>query len=237
MTAILQTAAAAQSHSGRVRRSNEDSWSYALEVGLFAVCDGMGGAAGGEIASRAAIEALFEHLGAVPAAQRTPELVAKAVCGANRRVYGRAAHEPALRGMGTTLVALASRGAGEFVLVQVGGSRCYRWRACDHSFVAEQLRMGLMSDGEAACSPMRHVLTRAVGTQKTVDTEVQTVAAQPGDVFLLCSDGLTREVPDEGIAALLGRELPLGERNRLLIEAALEAGGRDNVTAMLLEVA
>ncbi len=243
MTAALQTVAAAQSHVGRVRKANEDSWSYALEAGLFAVCDGMGGAAGGEIASRTALEAFMERLTLVPANDRSLAVVAQAVGGANRRVWTRAAQEAVLKGMGTTLVALASCGPREWVLAHVGDSRCYRWRGgllqqmtADHSFVAEQVRLGLLSPEQAARSPMRNVITRALGTRETVEPEVAMLAAEPGDVLLLCSDGLTREIPDERIAEVLRQTLPLAERNALLIEAALEAGGRDNVTAMLLEV-
>ena len=235
--------AAAGSHVGRVRRENQDSWSYALEAGVFAVCDGMGGAAGGEIASRTAVEAFVEHLSLIPGAQRTRADALEAVISANRRVFSRARHEPRLDGMGTTLVALVGRGGRGLLLVHVGDSRCYRLRGgnfecltADHSFVAEQVRLGVLTEAEAARSPMRHVITRAIGTRDAVEPEIRELEGEPGDLHLLCSDGLTRELPDEKIAELLAREAPLADRNQALLEAALKAGGRDNITAILVEV-
>ncbi len=210
---------------------------------MFAVCDGMGGAAGGEVASRTAVEAFVEHLGLLPEAQRTQGSVNEAVLSANRRVFSKAQHNPALDGMGTTLVALVGRGGRGLLLAHVGDSRCYRLRggnlACltvDHSFVAEQVRRGVLTEAEAARSPMRHVITRAIGTRDAVEPEIRELETEPGDMYLLCSDGLTRELPDEEMARLLAREAPLADRNQALLEAALEAGGRDNITAMLVEV-
>ncbi len=224
-----------------MRRTNQDAWSYSLEAGLFVVCDGMGGAAGGEVASQAAVEAFVEQLSVVPEAQRTAKVLAQAVHAANKRVHTRASHEPGLQGMGTTLVALAARGDHAVSIVHVGDSRCYRWRSgeltrCteDHSLIAEQVRMGVLTEEQAAESPMRNVITRAVGTKRTVEPEVGEFAVEAGDVFLLCSDGLTRELPDAAIGVLLGRGGSLEERNASLIEAALKAGGRDNITCVLI---
>ncbi len=244
MPASLHTVVAAASHSGRVRHSNQDAWSYSLDAGIFVVCDGMGGAAGGEIASRAATEAFLEHLAMLSEPQRTNEAITQAVEAANRRVYSRASHEPALHGMGTTLVGLLTHGQHEVAIVHVGDSRCYRWRGSelercteDHSLMAEQLRMGVLTEEEASQSPMRNVITRAVGTRSTVEPEVRVLPVEPGDVFLLCSDGLTRELPDAQIAEILAREgQSLEEKNAALLEAALTAGGRDNITTLLLEV-
>jgi serine/threonine protein phosphatase PrpC len=191
---------------------------------------------------------VVECLGGLPGAQRTQKAIAKAVCTANRRVLARAAVEPALNGMGTTLVALVARGATEAAVVHVGDSRCYRWQSgvheqgvltqCteDHSLIAEQLRMGLLTERQAATSPMRHVITRAVGLGKTVETTVLMLEVVQGDVFLLCSDGLTRELEDAAIAAVLRGPGSLEMRNQALVTAALAAGGRDNVTSMLVEV-
>ncbi len=244
MPASLHTVVAAASHTGRVRHANQDAWSYSLDAGIFVVCDGMGGAVGGEIASRAATEAFLEHLATLNEAQRTIEAITQAVEAANRRVYSRAAHEPALHGMGTTLVGLLTHGRHEVAVVHIGDSRCYRWRGgelerCteDHSLMAEQLRMGVLTEEETLQSPMRNVITRAVGTRPTVEPEVQVLPVETGDVFLLCSDGLTRELPDAQIAEVLGREgQSLEERNTALLQAALAAGGRDNITTLLLEV-
>lgn len=243
MPFTLHLAASALSHTGAVRRSNQDSWSYSLEAGVFVVCDGMGGAAGGEVASRTAAESFMEHLVAMSREERTSRVVAQAVCAANRRVQARATHEPALHGMGTTLVGLAAGAPGEVLLVHVGDSRCYRWRAgrlsCqteDHSLVAEQLRMGVIDAEQAATSPMRNVITRSVGTRRSVEPEVRALAVEPGDVLLLCSDGLTRELTDASIAEYLALPLSLASRNEGLIEAAIKSGGRDNVTALLVEI-
>ena len=269
--------AAVLSHVGRVRASNQDAWSYSLAGGVFVVCDGVGGAAAGEIASQLAAEALVEMLLPLPAAERTPKAVAEAVCAANRRVHTRAAHEPALHGMGTTLVGLVLReldhsmkgepggcrhgldaGANgdiqerphrsgnakrEAMLVHVGDSRAYRWRAGvlqllteDHSLVAEQVRMGVLTEGAAAHSPMQNVITRSVGTRRSVVPEVQVLGVEPGDVLLLCTDGLTRELPDMAMAVLLARGGSLEEQSAALVDAALAAGGRDNVTVLLVEL-
>ena len=239
----LERMAAALSHTGKVRRTNQDAWSYTLEAGLFVVCDGMGGAAGGEIASQTAVEAFLEHLCSTDEAARTTRGIAQAVVAANRRVQTRAVHERSLRGMGTTLVALISCGDNAVAIAHVGDSRCYRWRGSelvcltqDHSLIAEQMRMGVLTAEQAEHSPMRNVITRAVGTKRSIEPEVQRLAVEPGDLFLLCSDGLTRELPDAAVAVLLGRGVSLEERTRSLIEAALRAGGRDNITAILVQM-
>ena len=244
MPVSLHIVVAAASHAGRVRHSNQDAWSYSLDAGVFVVCDGMGGAAGGEIASRVATEAFLEHLAVLSEAQRTPQAITQAVEAANRRVYSRATREPALHGKGTTLVGFLANGQDEVAIVHVGDSRCYRWRggalACctqDHSLIAEQVRMGVLTEREASQSPMRNVITRAVGTRPSVEPEIQMLPVAPGDVFLLCSDGLTRELPDAQIAAVLASEgQSLQQKNAALLQAALAAGGRDNITTLLLEV-
>ena len=131
----------------------------------------------------------------------------------------------------------------EALLVHVGDSRAYRWRAGilellteDHSLVAEQIRMGVLTEEEAEHSPMRHVITRSVWTRRAVAPEVRVLALEPGDVLLLCTDGLTRELPDAALGVLLRRGGSLAERGESLLGAALGAGGRDNVTVLLLEV-
>ena len=240
----LHLVAAAQSHAGRLRRVNQDAWSYSVDAGVFVVCDGMGGAAGGDVASHAAAEAFLEHMTAASRLPRTQRSVAQAICAANRRVFARAAHEPALHGMGTTLVALVAHGEHQVMVAHVGDSRCYQWHGgalvrCteDHSLVEEQKRMGVISEEQAAASPMRNVITRAVGTCRSVAPEVHTFPAEPGDLFLLCSDGLSRELPDPAIALLLGRYAPAPEAcNGALIGAALSAGGRDNVTCITVAI-
>jgi serine/threonine protein phosphatase PrpC len=236
--------AAAVSHVGLVRRTNQDAWSSSESSGVFVVCDGMGGAAGGEVASQMAAESFFESLRALPEEQRTARSITQAVTAANRLLHARSNADRALRGMGTTLVALVSRGRGKVGIVHVGDSRCYLFRAgelmrCteDHSLVAEQLRMGVLSEDAAATAPLGHVITRALGTRRSVEPDVRLLQAERGDVFLLCSDGLTRELPDAAIAVLLGRSsLTMEARAEALVNAALEGGGRDNVTSLLVSV-
>jgi len=234
--------AAACSSTGRVRSSNEDAFGYRADHGIFVVCDGMGGAAGGEVASRMTVQAILERMAAgVPAAEARATLL-ESIAEANRAVLERADRDPGLYGMGTTLVALYLS-PGCALIAHAGDSRCYlvrdgqlERRTHDHSLVDEQMRMGTMTREEAERSPFRSVITRAVGTQKMVCEDVQEVETKRGDVFLLCTDGLTREVSEEQIAEILQAEPGLDAAARRLIEAANEAGGHDNVTSVLVRV-
>jgi len=295
----------AASHTGNVRPSNQDAYGYSADAQCFAVCDGMGGAAGGEVASRIAIETFLERLGPElpPDGARIPvgRRIEQAVAAANRILYTRACREHDLHGMGTTMVALvladpeladpeltgpesanpqldgsaaamsaprqaASRPrrrarnvyrplADDRVhawIAHVGDSRCYLMRGgslrrCtrDHSLVEEQVRLGQMTPAQAAASAMRHVITRAVGARKSVAVEVQELAIEHGDLFLLCSDGLTRELQESRIAELLedllGR-LHKGlaseaELSQALVQEALNAGGGDNITCLVVYMA
>ena len=247
---------AAASHRGRVRTSNEDAFGYCAEAGLFVVCDGMGGAAAGEIASRVAVDTMLEkfcgpdhsnghvsgHKLPAPAGDVQP-LLQEAVANANQLVYTQAEKDASLQGMGTTLVALLGR-AGKAWIAHVGDSRCYRFRhgalkqwTQDHSLVDEQVRMGQLTREEASRSPLRNVITRAVGSQRSVTAEVEVVEVEPGDMFLLCSDGLTREVSDAQIESVLEKAPNLDAACQELIEAANDAGGRDNVTCMIVRAA
>lgn len=238
-TAVANYAAAAATHCGRKRPSNEDAFGYSVEHGVYVVCDGMGGAAAGEVASSIAVGELLRVLSgrSVP----FPGLAEEAVNVANEAVYSQAQRNPRLSGMGTTMVALAVQDAEAWVL-NVGDSRCYRLRdgileqlTLDHSLVEEQVRMGRMTPTEALRSPLRNVITRALGTQSTVAPDCFPVETAPGDLYLLCSDGLTRELPDETIQLLLDEGGSLEQRARGLIEAAKQAGGNDNITCILVE--
>jgi len=240
----LRYTAAALTDRGRKRPSNEDAFGFSVEHGIYVVCDGMGGAAAGEIASSIAVDEVLRHLTAqreVPVA--LPELAQRAVSAANAAIYSRAQRNPRLHGMGTTLVALTVEERRAWIF-NVGDSRCYRLRqnrlqqiTLDHSLVEEQVRMGRMSHSEALRSPLRNVITRALGTQTDVTPDCFDVQAEPGDVFMLCSDGLTREVADAGIESILGCNLPLEERCARLVGAAKKAGGHDNITCILVQAA
>lgn len=245
-TAVVRYTAAAATDRGRKRPSNEDAFGFSVEDGVYVVCDGMGGAAAGEIASSIAVDEMLNQLCTPRGSGVTmPEFAEKAVCAANDAIFTRAQRNPRLSGMGTTLVALVSEERRVWVL-NVGDSRAYRLRdgrleqlTLDHSLVEEQVRVGRMSKAEALRSPLRNVITRALGTQICVTPDCFEFEVQPGDVFLLCSDGLTRELSDTAIlrvlagSSLKGDSLPDGCAR--LVEAAKKAGGHDNITCILVQ--
>jgi serine/threonine protein phosphatase PrpC len=223
---------------GRVRRANEDAFVSRSEAGVFVVCDGMGGAAAGETASRLAADTAASVLAM---SGQSESAMREAVRQANAAVYECARRDPQLEGMGTTLVAL-SLDETAVRIAHVGDSRCYRWRdgllqrlTQDHSLVEEQVRIGRMTREQARRSPMQNVITRAVGTRSEVVADVQELPLQRGDVFLLASDGLTRELSDAALSSILasaGEDLQLAcER---MVAEANAAGGRDNITCVLV---
>jgi PPM family protein phosphatase len=234
--------AAAATSTGRVRNSNEDAYGLHPDRGIFVVCDGMGGAAGGEVASGMTVQTILARMtdDSVAGAETLHDAIAEA----NRAVLDRGERDPGLYGMGTTLVTLLLReGAPAAVIAHAGDSRCYLYRArrlsrCthDHSLVDEQMRLGTMTREEAERSPFRSVITRAIGTQQTVTEEMQELETRPGDVFLLCTDGLTREVDEEEIERVLGAGPDLDRIARRLVDEANDAGGRDNVTCLLVRI-
>jgi protein phosphatase len=222
---------------GRKRRRNEDA--YVIEPPLFAVADGMGGAQAGEVASRLAAAALKESGAGRGGEDRIGSLIQEA----NRRVYDRSNADPNASGMGTTItVALVEDGQVSFG--HVGDSRAYLIRdgameqlTEDHSLVAELMRSGKLSPEEAETHPQRSVITRALGTDPDVDVDTFTIAAQTGDVFLLCSDGLTTMVPNEAILDLVERNRASMDKTlRALITAAKKGGGEDNITVVAFEI-
>lgn len=237
--------AAARTSKGRVRSGNEDAFGYLADHGIYVVCDGMGGAAGGEIASRMAVDTLLERMGA-PHNISGREQLHDAIAEANRLVLERSQREPGLYGMGTTLVALLlspDLESAPALVAHAGDSRCYLLRAGkleritqDHSLVDEQLRLGTMTVEEAERSPFRSVITRAIGTQPSITEDVLEIQPEGGDVFLLCSDGLTREVDDSTIARILQAGSDTERAAQALVDAANEAGGRDNVTALVVAI-
>jgi protein phosphatase len=242
MLDFLTLEAAALTDAGKVRASNEDSFGHCVDAGVFAVCDGMGGAAAGEVASRLAVDTFIERLCTAESRQDRRKLLEEAIVVANGLIYDHALQDPTLQGMGTTLVAVAIQDH-HALIGHVGDSRCYLFRAgrltrqtCDHSLVEEQVRLGHMTRHDAERSPLKNVITRAIGTQKTVDPEIKEVALESGDILLLCSDGLTGEVSEDRIADLLRAPGSIEQRCQKLIDAANEAGGRDNVTVLLIRM-
>ena len=241
-TAVVRYSAAALTDRGRKRPTNEDAFAFSVEHGVYVVCDGMGGAAAGEIASSLAVDEILRYLTeGRDATIALPEQAEKAISAANAAIFSRAQRNQRLNGMGTTLVALVVEDRHVWIL-NVGDSRCYRLRegrieqlTLDHSLVEEQVRMGRMSHSEALRSPLRNVITRALGTQNVVTPDCFKLEAEPGDLFMLCSDGLTRELGDAAIASILSSSLPLQDRCARLVEYAKKAGGHDNITCLLVQ--
>jgi len=234
---------------GRKRKRNEDCFLINDELQLFVVADGMGGHVGGEYASALAVNAMEEHVahavGSVtdfddPIAFRKKGLRA-AMTNASRRIYDAAVAHTQYKGMGTTGVAMMLH-ADRAVIVNVGDSRLYRERdgvfeqvTHDHSLVADAVRNGVLSAEEARHHRQRNQITRALGIQGEVEVDDFEVDAQPGDIFLLCSDGLTGPVDDEEIAVVLRHNAPL-PAVRSLVQMACDAGGDDNITAVVVKL-
>jgi protein phosphatase len=236
----VRYAVASLSDCGNVRPTNEDAFGVSAEHGVYVVCDGMGGAAAGEIASSMAVDVVLRLLDKRDGETSLEVAVEEAIRAANEAIHSRAEIDFHLNGMGTTLAGLATEGRRVLVF-NVGDSRCYRLRegrleqiSQDHSLVEEQVRMGRMTQEEAQRSPLRNVITRALGTQPSVEPDLFPLEAEDGDIFLLCSDGLTGEVPDPEIESLLAFDLPLEQLCANLVEAANLAGGHDNITCVLV---
>jgi serine/threonine protein phosphatase PrpC len=224
--------------AGRKRRRNEDA--FVRDPPLFVVADGMGGAQAGEVASRLAASAFREFHEAD--GLEPEERVAAIIQEANRRIYERARSDAQASGMGTTITAALVSGPG-VVVGHVGDSRAYRIRGRaieqlteDHSLVADLVRSGRITPEEADTHPQRSVITRALGTDLEVDVDTLTVAAEPGDVFLVCSDGLTTMVGDEEIVDIVRGAETLEQASKALVKSANRAGGEDNITVLLFSL-
>jgi serine/threonine protein phosphatase PrpC len=246
----------AQSDTGCVRENNEDSFRVAPEMNLFVLSDGMGGLEAGEVASRMAVDAVLDHCRQAEANPEMPLIgeriesvsaisnrLASAIRVANESVYRAAQQGAGLRGMGATIVAVKCTDH-RMSVAHVGDSRIYRLRGgrfeqltTDHSFVAEQVRNGKMTQQEADSSTMQNVLVRALGIDPTVEVDLSEVPLLEGDTVLLCSDGLTRELSDSQIAAVLAERRSAESAAGELVELAKQAGGGDNVTVIVLRYA
>ena len=265
MTCAPNIAFAMLSHRGRVRRSNQDACAALPEHGAFVVCDGMGGAAGGEVASHMATEAFLNCLAQTGSATQARARLTEAIHGANQAVFRYSRKSPSLQGMGTTLVAVLweeAPASPTLWIAHVGDSRCYRLRSGtlqlltrDHSLVEEQVRAGVLNQLQATASPLRNIITRAIGTQPTVEPEIAACDPHPGDLYLLASDGLSRDLDEAGIAQILthsasptafatvlggsakpglAMQAALDTACQALVDAANANGGHDNITVLLL---
>jgi protein phosphatase len=229
---------AVRTDTGRQRNANEDS--FFTSAPLFVVADGMGGAQAGEVASKTAAESFAAELPQAPPLRVLEETIE----GANRAIHELARKDPGLAGMGTTTTAaIVDLEAEEVAIGHVGDSRAYRLRkgkleqlTRDHSLVEEMRRKGQLTDAQAEDHPQRSIITRALGPEPEVQVDLQTVPAQPGDVFLICSDGLTTMLDDERIGRLLARATSLQAAVRALVDEANRAGGRDNITVVAFRV-
>jgi len=243
----------ARSEVGRVRENNEDSFVVSPEMNLFIVSDGMGGQASGEVASRLAVDTVLAHCcdrDSTPASNSsaariagvsgTSNRLASAIRLANQAIQRAARESAARKGMGATIVAVRCEGE-RMSVAHVGDSRAYRLRndlfeqlTRDHSLVAEQVRHGELTDQEAAESDLQNVLLRGLGIEDEIEVDVTEELLIDGDVILLCTDGLTREVPDDEIASVLRNMADARQAADRLVETAIRAGGRDNITVIVL---
>lgn len=243
---------AASTHRGRIRELNEDAYALRADQGLFVVCDGMGGHAAGEVASRMAAESIVEHVtkavgstsGAVHDRGYRPQTnwLAEAIRRSNESIFKRAKDSNRRAGMGTTVVCawIAHDIAS---VAHVGDSRAYLWRdqrleplTSDHSLLEAQIRAGMVERGESRGSAYQHLLLRVIGCEPAVEADLSEVPLRSGDYLLLCSDGLTRMVPERAMAQTIAQWRDPEQICNGLIDTANSNGGTDNITVVVVEV-
>ncbi len=240
---------------GCVRTNNEDNFGFDSRYGIYVVCDGMGGQAAGEVASKMAVDTILTYYRTSIRSGHFPKVgeqvegitdranhLGSAIQLSNQAVHDAATAHAAHAGMGSTVVAVSTDNKGSFFSIgHVGDSRIYLVRGGDiqqltndHSLVMEQVRRGLITLAEARVSKMQNIIIRALGTEGTVKPDLDDMMAMPGDVLVLCSDGLTRHVPDDSIAEVVTNTVDLQQACTLLVDAAKDGGGEDNITCLLL---
>lgn len=238
---------------GRVRKINQDEFFVSNDLQLWIVADGMGGHAGGEIASQIAIETIPTFFKSQPdekssspiLAANLETLLVQAIESANQRILEQAGQNPEIKGMGTTVVAVAMAHTADHsqaVIAHAGDSRVYVLRnkiltlwTKDHTFMEERMALNLITPEQVRTHPLRHVLTKALGIDPQATPTVQTYELEPTDVLLLCSDGLTRIMTDQEIQALLMKDTPnLDRMCHRLVETANRLGGEDNITVVVI---
>lgn len=234
---------------GRVRSHNEDSFFVDDEIGLYLVADGMGGHAGGAHASQTCVEVVDKvvrrGLGGIASLPRESasaaitELLGASASEASARIFDKAQADTSLHGMGTTLCGILFHQDRGYV-VHVGDSRCYLFRqgsarqlTNDHSWLNEQIQAGLLTEEEAAASDLKHIITRSVGFEREVQADLVTVNVSLGDAFLLCSDGMCNYIELDELNEL-ARDHYYADLPRICTEIALERGGEDNITVVVM---
>jgi serine/threonine protein phosphatase PrpC len=242
---IMRLIPYALSDVGRKRAHNEDNFLVAENLGLFAVADGMGGHQAGEMASRLAIEKLRDQVKAPPRAATRAENLAsftRAMMTVGADIFDAAQADPDLEGMGTTLTALWVQGRRAYI-AHVGDSRAYLYRdgkvqqlTFDHSWVAEQVRAGFLTEQEARESRFRHIITRSVGFERDVQVDGSVTPVRVGDCLILCSDGLSNFVEEADLIEVLSRQL-YRDVPQVLVDLANARGGDDNITVVLIHIA
>ena len=251
----MKISSEARTDVGRKRKGNEDAHSVSSEHKLYVVADGMGGHAAGEVASRIAVDSIVEFVNLTAGNDEVTwpfgldetisydgNRLKTAIRHANRRVLEATRESAELEGMATTVAAVLVDGDTANI-AHVGDSRIYRWSdgemtllTSDHSWVNEQIQTGVISPEQARSHPLRNVVTRALGGRADLVVDIQAVTMKPGEILLLCSDGLTTMITDEGIAALLERSGgDIARAAQDLVDEANERGGEDNITVVLMK--
>jgi serine/threonine protein phosphatase PrpC len=235
----------ALSDVGRKRQHNEDSYLVAPQLSLFAVADGMGGHRAGEKASRMAVEKLRDSLVPPRRMAGKDEVLShlqKAMFITGAAIFDAAQSDPDLAGMGTTLTSVLVHSQRAYV-AHVGDSRCYLFRdgkisqiTTDHSWVAEQVKAGLLTEQEARESRFRHIITRSVGFEREVQVDGTICPVQSGDCLILCSDGLSNYLEEDDFSEVMSRQL-YSDAPRILIDLANARGGDDNITVVIIHLA
>jgi protein phosphatase len=249
----LAVEVAGKTDVGCVRRNNEDNFGYDSRYGIFVLCDGMGGQAAGEVASKMAVDTLLDYFrkaspsaaannGNAEQSRWSATALDEAIQLANRSIYEAGNGHMGRAGMGSTIVAALVRGHS-LSIGHVGDSRIYLIRqgaiqqlTQDHSLVMEQVRLGYITPEQAQKSELQNVILRALGAQTEVEPDIENLLALPGDTLLMTSDGLTRHVRDEEILATVASSTTLEDACSRLIQAAKERGGADNITCLLLRL-
>ena len=257
MTLFVEVAG--KTDPGRVRTNNEDNFGYDSRYGIFVLCDGMGGQAAGEVASKMGVDILLDYFrhdsgsepyqgngqppaetpaGLSPAARSLDQ----AIHLANHKIYEAGQQEKGRSGMGSTIVAVVIRGHA-LAIGNVGDSRIYLVRQGeiqqlteDHSLVMEQVRQGYITREQAQQSEMQNVILRALGCEEELEVDVEDLVAMPGDLILMTSDGLTRHLDDQEILKIMTASSSLERMCSGLIQAANQRGGDDNITCLLLKI-